>query len=90
MVAHVLRHLPSYLRPMHHRVAPVQASPDASVVNLARERVEIVVGPFCLNQLRNRRTAGGERPSDLAGTEEARDGIGNRCRRIRVSGKVFG
>src|SRR6187402_1265535 len=60
---------------MHHRLAPVQASPDARVVHFTHERVETVVGPFCLNQLRNHGTAGCQSPCDLVGAEEAPDGI---------------
>jgi len=68
----------------------MQASPDPGVVDFAHERVEVVVRPRGLNQLRNGGTAGCKSPGHLVGPEETPDRIRDRRRRKRMSGRIFG
>jgi hypothetical protein len=66
----MLGDFPADLGPVHHGLAPMQPGPHSSIVNLAHERIEIVVGPLGSDQLANDRPAGGQSPCDLICPED--------------------
>ena len=80
VLEHVLGHLAAHLVAVAHRVPPVQAGPNACVVDLAHECIQVVIGPLGLNQLRDGSLAGRNSPGDLVGAKEP-------CYRVRHGGR---
>jgi hypothetical protein len=75
VVTHVLGDLPADLCAMQHRMPPMQTRPDARVIDLAHEAVDVLVRALYFDQLRYRAPVRGESPSDFSRAEEPRDSI---------------
>ena len=82
----MLRDLPADERTVPHRVAPVQAGPNAGVIDLSHQRVQIFVCPLRLNRLGYR---GIDIPRHLVAAEEFRYCIRKRRRIEAVAGRIF-